>query len=235
MLVGGLGIAAGAVTGATPIVAAPNSFAFRATDLLFFYGTIGLMRPRNEGPPGPGWVRKWAAPAEVVLRGRVKPEFGATIDIILHRLSVLTGQEFRRVRGFDPTAKRQQIVVDFLPRDEMARRYPGRWRVYGFTRTWGHRGKIHAGRIEVDETALDCLHHEFMHAIGFDNHWPGAVGNVQAHSALARRDTAHRVNGFSPWDEHAIRVHYDNRIWPGTRRDDALSVAHNVIGEFSAA
>ena len=79
----------------------------------------------------------------------------------------------------------------------------------------------------------DCLHHEFMHALGFDNHWPGPKSGIAASSSLAHRYSAERTQGYSDWDKMAIRMLYHPRLRPGTPRSAALVDAADIVSEIA--
>ena len=99
--------------------------------------------------------------------------------------------------------------------------------------TRGIDGTIHSGRVEISVLYLDCLRHELMHALGFDNHWPGPKSGVDASSSLAHRSSAERTKGYSEWDKMAIRMLYHPRLRPGTPRSAALTHAAEIISEIA--
>ena len=102
-----------------------------------------------------------------------------------------------------------------------------------YAHTRGRGGALRLGRIRVREDFCDCLHHEFMHVLGFDNHWPGPKSGVDASSSLAHRHSAERTKGYSEWDKMAIRMLYHSRLRPGTPRSAALSHAAEIIPEIA--
>jgi len=89
--------------------------------------------------------------------------------------------------------------------------------------------------IEISQRYADCLHHELMHGLGFDNHWTGPMATEARPSVLAHRGAPARAQAFSTYDLAAIRLLYDPRLIPGTRRDRALARARALIAGAALA
>jgi hypothetical protein len=200
-------------------------------DLLTFFDTLALMRGGDgDRPARPGRARKWTAPVYVRTRGAGAVEHRATVNAILDEISELTDIPFRRASRVAP--RDNLLTVYFMSGSEMKLLYGENTTNLCYTQTRGRRGVLHTARLRIRNDFGDCLHHEFMHALGFDNHWPGLESGIGAPSALANRFAPERAHGFSDWDRMAIRLLYDPRLAPGTARDEALSITERIIPEL---
>ena len=199
-------------------------------ELLAFFDTVGLMRSSPDGPARPGWVRKWTRPVEVRIHGTPERRDLAAIESILTTLSRWTGLPF----DLSPVRDAADDGVDLYFRDrrEMDERYGVESRTVCHCETYGNSGAIHTGGIEVSIGFTDCLPHEFMHALGFDNHWTGAPATERMPSVLALRDAAARADRFTYCDELAVRILYDPRLRPGMKRDAALAPASRALADL---
>lgn len=198
--------------------------------LLTFFDTIGLMRGNPDGSAIPGWVRKWTRPVEVRIHGTPEARNLAEIDSILATLSDWTGLPV----GLSPAhaGSGARVDVHFRDRAEMDARYGAETRTVCHCETYGNGGALHTGRIEVSAGFTDCLRHEFMHALGFDNHWTGWRATPLMPSVLALRFAAARSDRFSYCDELAVRALYDPRLRPGTPRGVALRSASAILTDL---
>lgn len=213
------------MAGASALAAArPAAAAVPPDDFLTFFDILALSwRGRRNGR-----VRKWTEPVRVRTRGISAAAHRDTIDAMLEEASVLCGLPFERLSA---GAKRDKIVtLYFVTGREMRRLFPSQNAVC-FAHTEGNWGKLHTARVHIGAEHADCLHHEFMHALGFDGHWPGAETGINAPTALARRSAPERAHGFSAWDKRAIRLLYDPRLSPGMTRNHALSAAQAILDE----
>ncbi len=74
--------------------------------------------------------------------------------------------------------------------------------------------------MRINAAFPDCIEHELMHAIGFDNHW--LVGpEIGIPSVMAPRESAARAFDYSAWDAAAIGIFCDPRLPPGLMRGAA--------------
>ncbi|MCG8694805.1 MAG: DUF2927 domain-containing protein [Minwuiales bacterium] len=184
-------------------------------------GTVG-------GSDRPGYVRRFDGPVAIELRGFVRPEVKADLVRLTGTLSDLTGLEF--YVGDKRLSSHGGIVIEVTSYADMQSRY-GQGGPLCFCRNWGNGGTLHSARIEISDEYADCLAHELMHAIGFDNHWTGPDATDARPSALARRYAPARTSDFSAWDRKAIEMLYDERLKPGTPRQSALSLAETILAE----
>lgn len=198
-------------------------------ELLGFFDKLGLMRGREGGPDEPGWVRKWTTPVTVHPRGEAADAHREQLEGVLDQIATWTGLPFRL--GPRHAHPRNSIVVNFVSKSDMKRLYRSDT-VLCHTHTEGRRGRLFTARMDICEDYADCLRHEFMHALGFDNHWPGRAGGRGAPSVLAKRHAPERSSDFSYWDRFAIRLLYDPRLRPGTPRHKALPVARDITAEL---
>ncbi len=231
MLGGGAALAMAVLPAIPGWGATRRSAAHTALHVLNFFDTLALMRGDGGDGARPCWVRKWTRPVAVCLGPGATAQHYVETRRALKTLRRWTGLPFalahrEEVRG-------NLITIDILPHREMVERY-GPDGAVCMTETFGRGGRLHTGRVEVSERYCDCLGHELMHAIGFDNHWRGAGTSAAMPSVLAPRFAAHRVTGFSPWDELAVRLLYHPRMRPGTPRRQALAVAGEIVGEMLA-
>lgn len=196
-----------------------------AEDLMLFFDHLALRRASKNGGVRPGWVRKWQQPVSVRTYGLNAIGHRRQIREILAAVTDWTGVPFR-MRA--PGRNGNEISIYFLSRSEMKRNNGPNGPVCR-AQTRGNNGRIHTGRLEISDGFTDCLAHEFMHAIGFDNHWPGLKIGLGAPSVLADRYAPERRNWFTKWDELAIKTLYHPDLPPGTRRDDALPIARAIV------
>ncbi len=202
-------------------------------DALCFFDQMALMRREgDDGPAEPGWVRKWTGPVAVRLAGARSPRIGFELAAVLGQLSRWTGLPFRLTDARVPGAG--AITIAVRPHAEIVRRFGAGGNVCECA-TYGWDGRLHTGSVEVSDRFADCLRHELMHAIGFDNHWSGDEMARPVRSVLAPRYTAYRSETFSRWDALAIRTLYDRRLVPGTRREIARPIARAVVSSLLAA
>jgi hypothetical protein len=199
-------------------------------DVLTFFDTVGLMRGHQDGAATPGWVRKWIRPVGVHIHGTPDLREVAEVESILTTLSNWTGLSFDL--SPTPTGGGAHIDLHFRDRAEMDERYGAESRTVCHCETNGNGGALHTGEIEVSTGFTDCLRHEFMHALGFDNHWTGWRATSHMPSVLALRFAAARVDRFSYCDELAVRTLYDPRLRPGMPRGSALRSASAILTDL---
>ncbi len=192
-----------------------------------FFDRMALMRGAEGGAVDrPGSVRKFIRPVTIVVRGRPDPAFRSDAAAIAATLTAWTGLAFALADR--PAPGHGRIVVHVQSHADIRARYGARGPVC-MTRTWGHDGRLHVAVIDVSARFTDCLAHEMMHAVGFDNHWTGPLATGARLSVLAQRFRPARARAFSPWDEMAIRLLYDWRLPAGTGRDVALPMARAIL------
>ncbi len=232
-----IGAGALAVSGAltsNPAIAAlpqPAKPPGSADALLEFFDMVALRRPDRDGNPRPGWIRKWTTAVALRSRGIGAVSHRDDLTSAVARLSTLTRLPI------DISVKKRngsgQITVYYYSSGEMRRLYRDGGTLC-MTRTDGRRGRLHYAQVRIGESHADCIDHELMHAVGFDNHWRRKPNSPPVESVLAPRFGPDRTRNFSPWDEAAIRILYDSRMRPRTRRDEALVIAGEIIGEMFA-
>ncbi len=203
---------------AVPAPTSPDAF-------LAFFDKLALRSRRADGGDVPGWVRKWTGPVEVRVFGAETRRARLALVGALHVISRTTGLVFR-IAPFNRGDARRRLDIHYLDHEEMVARYDG---AIGNCATWGNGGRLHTGLIEISARYADCLHHELMHGLGFDNHWTGALATGALPSVLANRGTPARAKAFSVYDLAAIRLLYDPRLEPGTHRDHALPLARALV------
>lgn len=201
-------------------------------DVLTFFDTIALTRRDADGGEYAGWVRKWTGPVTVSIRGN--PDAGQRAELwsIIARIARWSGLEFRVTR--EAAGHGNHINIHFLEDAEMTARY-GEGGPVCHCRTLGNNGALHTGNMDVNTLYSDCLRHEFMHALGCDNHWTGPRATAAMPSVLALRHAPARSSQFTECDELAIRALYDPRMAPRTARAEALPIARQIIRESMTA
>ena len=191
-----------------------------------FFDKLALLRGSGYGLEQPGHVRKFTRPVAIRLTGHDPAAFRGEVEKIAAQLSAWTGISFYVAAAAKPG--HGVIQVDILTHADMQRRY-GAGGPVCFSRTWGYGGRLRHALIEVSEKFGDCLAHEFMHAVGFDNHWTGPPAMAGRPSVLALRHHPARTKDFSAWDRMAIRLLYDWRLPAGTPRSVALPIAEALM------
>lgn len=230
MLIGGAAAAAGALLAPSPTTAVSlgtgPDWLHQATQ---FFDFIALTDQDEGGPPRPGWVRKWVRPIRVRVRGDAPAALHGEIEAALAPLSRWTGLPIGMVRAAD----KAEVTIEIKPHAELVRRFGPDGNVCA-CETYGWSGRLHTGYIEISARHTDCLRHELMHALGFDNHWSGQ-GQGQGdtvRSALALRHSPYRAAGFSSWDRLAISTLYDPRLKPRMPRRVALPIAREILASL---
>lgn len=232
-LVGAAAAAAGAILAPAPARALPHANTpDPVDDATRFFDLLALMDQDDDGGGAtPGWVRKWVRPVRVRLRGTGSERLAAELESALAPLSRWTGLRFRRAPEFGPT----EITIE-VKSDQAQIEQIGAGGQVCTCATFGWGGRLHTGKIEISARHADCLRHELMHAIGFDNHWAGDGGPRSAggrvRSALAPRHSPYRANGFTRWDELAIRTLYNPRLEPRMPRARALPIARDILSSL---
>ncbi|MFQ5784571.1 MAG: hypothetical protein ACE5H8_07075 [Alphaproteobacteria bacterium] len=197
-------------------------------EMLTFFDAVALTRRVAGGVATPGGVRRWAGPVAVHAYGAPGLRRLAGLRGLLARLSRWTGFDFDLAGNAadDGVDGGNTLNVYYLAHEEMMARYGG---AVGQCATYGNGGRLHTGEIELSLRYTDCLRHELMHALGFDNHWSGPRATACMPSVLAHRYAAARAADFSPCDERAIRLLYDPRLAPGMPRETALPIAWHIL------
>ncbi len=196
-------------------------------EALVFFDRMALIRGGEGGAADrPGLVRKFTRPVTIVVRGQRSRALMTEAEAIAATLTAWTGVRFALADR--PVSGHARIIVKLQDHADMRARYGARGPVC-MTRTWGHDGRLHVAVIDVSARFTDCLAHEMMHAVGFDNHWTGRLATAGRPSVLAQRFRPARAAGFSRWDEMAIRLLYDWRLPAGTGRDVALPTARAIL------
>lgn len=235
-MVGAVAAAAGALLAPTPARALlgprPENRLDAATR---FFDLVALTNQEDGSRPTPGWVRKWIAPVRVRLQGVDSPRLAAELEAALVPLSRWTGLPMSLSSAIGPA----DILIDIKPQASEIGQF-GRGGQVCTCATYGWSGRLHTGRIEISQRHDDCLRHELMHALGFDNHWDGdaLAGESQdddpqrLRSALALRHSPYRASGFSRWDELAIRTLYHPDLRPRMPRARALPIARRILSSL---
>ncbi len=239
-LVGAAAAAAGAILAPKPARALlpsgarrpPDGTPRQLDDATRFFDLLALVDQEEDGGgTTPGWVRKWIRPVRLRLRGSVSARLAAELDSAIAPLSRWTGLPFRRAPEYGPT----EITIE-VKSDQSQIGQIGAGGQVCTCATFGWGGRLHTGRIEISARHADCLRHELMHAIGFDNHWVGVGGprsdGEQVRSALAPRHSPQRADRFTRWDELAIRTLYDPRLEPRMPRARALPIAREILSSL---
>lgn len=197
---------------------------------LAFFDTLALTEdygPFNSRPP---WIRKWNGPVTVVLEGNAE-SLRPTVLPILRRISGWTGLSFslsKRGARLPAKAKNTNVItIRMLSPEEASGAFTAD-DIVCQTETHGLGGALHTGIMKIRADFVDCLPHEFMHALGFDAHWDPKQ-DTPIRSVLAFRDSAWRTTEFSPWDILAVTLLYDWRLRAGMPRGTGLKVARNLV------
>lgn len=232
-LVGAAAVATGAILAPQPARALLQGGTPRQIDhATRFFDLLALLNQDEDGgDPTPGWVRKWVTPVRVRLRGSASARLAAELESAMTPLSRWTGLSFRRAPEFGPA----EITIE-TKSDQAQIEQLGAGGQVCTCETFGWGGRLHTGHIEISARHADCLRHELMHAVGFDNHWAGGggprYGAGQVRSALALRESPFRADGFTRWDELAIRTLYDPRLEPRMPRARALPIARDILASL---
>jgi hypothetical protein len=160
-------------------------------DAVAFIDALALTREKPNGMAEAGWVRRWRGPVAVTLEGVAVPGFSTVVARSLARVSEWTGLAFRLA---DRAETGDRIVIRVRHHGVVAASY-GVSDAVCLTSTFGADGTLHRAVIDISERYLDCLDHELMHALGFNNHWNGEAR--AAMSPLCWRRAA-RPTGAAP-------------------------------------
>jgi hypothetical protein len=198
-------------------------------DAVAFFDTLALTRRNAGGIAEAGSVRRWRGPVAVTLEGVAVPGFREVVAASLAHLSDWTGLAFRLV---DRAGSGDRIVIRIRPgRPTLAALGTGD--AVCLTSAESEGGRLRRAVIDIGERYLDCLDHELMHALGFDNHWHGDGVARPIASVLAPRRSPDRRSFFSSWDILAIRTLYSTELPPGLARAEALIRARAILIEQS--
>jgi hypothetical protein len=195
--------------------------------LIDFFDVLALHKPPYLGAV-PWWTRKWMASPTVVLDNAEVQALKPRIARALARLETWTGLDFPLADGPREPANVQIVIGMVRPRDPETP--PSRWDTACFTTSVGERGRLARASVRINAAYPDCIEHELMHAIGFDNHWLAGPETAML-SVLAPREGALRALDYSAWDAAAIRLLYDSRLPPGLMRDEALVLVNRLVAE----
>jgi hypothetical protein len=198
-------------------------------EVIEFFDAIALQRPDRDGRIRPGWIRKWTTAATLRTRGMGAISHRDDLATTATRLTTLTRLPFR-YSGNTPEGA-GEILVYYYSSNEMRRLYRGDGTLC-MTRSDGRRGVIHHAELRIGNKHADCVDHELMHAIGFDNHWNRRPSSPPVRSVLAPRFGPDRAKRFSAWDAAAIRILYHPRMRPRMRRDEALREARAIVDDL---
>jgi hypothetical protein len=196
-------------------------------DAVGFIDTLALTREKPNGVSEAGWVRRWRGPVAVTVEGVAVPGFSAIVARSLARLSQWTGLPFRLT---DSAPAGDRIVIRVRHQGVVAASF-GVSDAVCLTSTFGDDGTLHRAVVDISERYLDCLDHELMHAIGFNNHWNGGGARRHVASVLAPRRSPDRRSAFSAWDILAIKTLYNAEVLPGTERAEALTRVRAILLE----
>lgn len=189
----------------------------RFFDDLVFGTDYGLDRE------SPNEIRKWTETIRVKITGDDADKYRPEVEAQLRRVSKLTGVEVEIAEL--PVAETNYEVrfvptEDFLVNKEYVPCAVGvKW----------NEGVIEGTliRISTAEKGLikPCIIHEVMHSFGFGNH-SGVISSILS--------PFHGEDDFTPWDEIALRALYAPRLRAGMTREEAMSVANEVLREVAS-
>lgn len=222
-----IGAAAGAMIG-SPAAAGLFGVEPSADLLVRFFDKLALTRRGRRLASVPMWVRKWQASVAVRIVGDATADERSATDQALETVSSFTGLLFHRSDRRVQSAN--LLTLRFRAHHDMILRH-GDGGPVCTTSTNGTGGAIYRGRVDVSRRFADCLRHELMHALGFDNHWSGEGADLRIFSVLAPRYSKARLHDYSSFDEAAIRMLYDPRLQPGMPRAEALTLAREIAAE----
>lgn len=221
----GLAILLGPASARVPAPAAPP--AQTVDDAVMFIDVLALTRRTHGGIAEAGWVRRWRGPVSVTLEGVPVAGLPEMLAATLARISEWTGLAFRLV---DRAETGNRVTIRIRSHGEMVERFGIGGNVC-LTSTYGYSGRLHRAVVDISDRYLDCLDHELMHVLGFDNHWHGdGVARPMA-SVLSPRRSPDRRSAFSTWDILAIRTLYNDAVTPGMVRSEAVARVRAILAE----
>jgi hypothetical protein len=216
------------------MIVAPADAATRAPaadvaveDEVAFVDALALIRENENGKREAGWVRRWRRPVAVTLEGVAVPGFSAVVATSLKRISEATGLAFHLA---DHAGADGHIAIRVRHQGVVAASF-GQSDAVCLTSTFGEAGELHRAIVDISEGYLDCLDHELMHALGFNNHWHGAGVARPIATVLAPRHSRDRRRTFSSADLQAIRTLYRAELPPGLERAEALPRLRAILVE----
>jgi hypothetical protein len=221
----GLALVLGPASARVPAPPAPAAEA--VDDAVMFIDTLALTRRTMSGTPEAGWVRRWRGPVAVTLEGVPVPGFADMLAATLARVSTWTGLEFRLVGRADAG---DRVAIRIRPHSALVERFGVGGNVC-LTSTFGNAGRLHRAVVDISNRYLDCLDHELMHVLGFDNHWHGDGVTRPMASVLSPRRSPDRRSAFSAWDILAIRTLYNGDVTPGMARGEAVARVRAILAE----
>ena len=221
----GLAVLLGPASARVP--APPAAPAQAIDDAVLFIDALALTRRSLTGTAEAGWVRRWHGPVAVTLEGVPVPGLPEMLTATLARVSEWTGLPFRLV---DSAEAGNRVTIRVRPHGEMVERFGVGGNVC-LTSTYGYSGRLHRAVVDISDRYLDCLDHELMHVLGFDNHWHGNGVTQPMASVLSPRRSPDRRSAFSIWDILAIRTLYNEELRPGMARSEAVSRVRAIVAE----
>ena len=221
------GLAILLVSASAGVPAAPAPAAEAIDDAVLFIETLALTRRAPGGMAEAGWVRRWRGPVAVTLEGVPVPGMQEMLAARLARISEWTGLPFRLVEAAE---RGNRVAIRILPHGAMVERFGPAGNVC-LTSTYGYDGRLHRAVVDISVRYLDCLDHELMHVLGFDNHWHDHGAARPMASVLSPRRSPDRRSAFSAWDILAIRTLYHDDVTPGMRRGEAVARVRAILAE----
>ena len=220
-------LAAFGLPGGPTLAARPGApRALNDMDLLRFVELMALTRQGRNGIRRPAWARRWTQGIEVDLAGGDWTPHLDALDRILRTVTEWTGLPV--TRALLAGRRHGHLTIRLLAHDDVVTQN-GAGGAVCTTWTFGNGGDLHTAHMDVSDAFLDCIEHEFMHVLGIDNHWNGAIATPAIPSVLAPRGRPGRTVGFSDWDEMTIRLLYHPGVRPGMGRQAALSVMRRLL------
>jgi hypothetical protein len=196
-------------------------------DAVAFIDTLALTRHKANGITEAGWVRRWRGPVAVTLEGVAIRGLPEMLAVRLAHISAWTGLAFRLVERAESG---DRIAIRILPHRALVEQYGANGNVC-LTSTFGQAGWLHRATVDISDRYVDCLDHELMHALGFDNHWHGDGVTHPIASVLSPRRSPDRRSAFSAWDILAIRTLYNADMSPGLARGEAVARVRAILSE----
>ena len=196
-------------------------------DAVLFIDALALTRRATNGIAEGGWVRRWHGPVAVTLEGVPVPGLPEILAATLARVSGWTGLTFRLVEQAEAG---DRVAIRIHPHASIVERFGPGGNVC-MTSTFATAGRLHRAVVDISERYLDCLDHELMHVLGFDNHWHGGGVARPIPSVLSPRRSPDRRSAFSEWDILAIRTLYHKAVIPGMPRGEAVARVRAILAD----
>lgn len=163
-------------------------------------------------------LKRWGGPICAEVAGPKAAQLQERVAALLNQIAQLTATDVK----FADLASCEANVVVTLTRESaflVNREYANCYITFSERNDTIVAASVYIG-VERMERFDRCLAHEFLHVFGFRYH-SGIVRSVLS--------PGHRADGLTTWDELALRVAYDQRLFPGISRDEAMPIVRQIL------